>query len=353
MPDLIAMVHNSSLGKKQLLKSFRARWGRKVLEKQKKLDKPEMTSPASLDHCPSGKQCTPQASMEGCDYENASCISKRKLEMKIKEIATKGNNPTSTKSVWTVHSSVLEQYKIDPSQLAPLSPSLTTPRSHTGGERQITSPATLSNKSGTKRRLDGTPNIAVLFKAIAKSPKTLRTATTCVHQEQEIAALSPDCAEPRSKKVRVESVTTTRQSCGAPLAEDDSQSVIIINSDSSDEMEFLLHPPHTKENRPVKACSLVTSQMEPPGKRELTPHGSDAHTSRLSEAPPSGVSSLQERTNQLRDAELREAAGPCIDWKELLQTRPTTSLSLPRYVHRLEGTAADSTNTITVTAEIH
>ena len=331
MPDLIAMVHNSSLGKNQLVKSFRAHWGGKVLEKQ---DKPETILPAPFDHSPSGRQCSPQASMKECDYEKASCISKRSLEMKIKEIATKGINPSSTRSVWTVYSSILEQYKIDPSQLAPLSPSLSTPRSHTGGERQIISPATPSSKSGTKRRLDGTPKIASLFKAIAKSPKTPRKATTDVHKEQKITtALSPNCVEPQSKKMRLESVTTTQQSCGAPLAENDSQPVIIVNSDISDEMELIPHPPNTKENLSSTACSPVTSRMEPLSKKELTPHSSDVHTSKLSEAPLNGISSFQERTNQLRDAGFSEVASQCIDWKELLQR--------------------SNTNTITVTAEIH
>ena len=85
MPALVHLLQGSSVGLEKAIKRLRVYWGRKVL-----VDK--------------GNGEIQSRNYTDSDYEQASGISKRQLEMKIHEIAKKVDR------VWQVDKLVLEKY---------------------------------------------------------------------------------------------------------------------------------------------------------------------------------------------------------------------------------------------------
>ena len=81
MPELVKLLHGSSVGLERAIKRLRVYWGRKVVGDQ-------------TEH------------YSESDYEVASGISKRQVEKKIHEVAKKVDR------VWQVDKSVLEKYSI-------------------------------------------------------------------------------------------------------------------------------------------------------------------------------------------------------------------------------------------------
>ena len=82
MSDLIKLLQGSSIGLERTIKKFRINWGRKMLAEKG----------IQLDSC------------SDSDFEQASGISKRQLEMKISQIAKKVHR------VWQVDETILKKY---------------------------------------------------------------------------------------------------------------------------------------------------------------------------------------------------------------------------------------------------
>jgi len=84
MSDLIKLLQGSSIGLERAVKKFRISWGRKALAEKG----------VQLDSC------------SDSDFEQASGISKRQLEMKINHIAKKVDR------VWRVDETILKEYAV-------------------------------------------------------------------------------------------------------------------------------------------------------------------------------------------------------------------------------------------------
>ena len=95
MGDLIKLLQGSSIGLERAIKKFRIDWGRKMLAEKG----------IQLDSC------------SDSDFEQASGISKRQLEMKITQIAKKVDR------MWRVDETILKKYTV------PSSPSLLATKS--------------------------------------------------------------------------------------------------------------------------------------------------------------------------------------------------------------------------------
>ena len=162
MPDLIYLVHNNTMGLARLVRTFRLHWATKL---SNGMDSNLLPPFSGMDTSP------PAATRDG-KSENDSGISKRQLEMKIQQIASKSVRAPSTKSTWCVHDSILRQYNIDPARLVPLLPP--TPKSESGSEKRPSPDAPLSTPGSKKsvKRKAPTPAVTVkaFFEQIAKSP---------------------------------------------------------------------------------------------------------------------------------------------------------------------------------------
>ena len=110
MPDLIRLVHNSSMGVKKLVKTFRVHWGAKQpcfsaapfsLEQPNSIQSPQAVTPSS------NNLHTPTPSSEECHASSCN-ISKRQLENRILAIANK--EVRSPKATWQVRQEILLQY---------------------------------------------------------------------------------------------------------------------------------------------------------------------------------------------------------------------------------------------------
>lgn len=84
MSDLIKLLQGSSIGLERAIKMFRINWGRKMLAEKG----------IQLDSC------------SDSDFEQASGISKRQLEMKITQIAKKVDR------MWRVDETILKKYTV-------------------------------------------------------------------------------------------------------------------------------------------------------------------------------------------------------------------------------------------------
>lgn len=108
MPELIRLVHNSSMGIKKLVKMFRVHWGAKqphppIIPSEQL---PSMCSPKALPPCGINHKLATPSSEEY--YASVCNMSKRQLESKIVTIATK--EVRSQKAMWYVHQEILQQY---------------------------------------------------------------------------------------------------------------------------------------------------------------------------------------------------------------------------------------------------
>ena len=331
MPDLITLVHNSPMGLSRLVKTFRLHWGRKILESR------DVSTPSPPPFPSAGAVTSPPTSRKETDYENACGISKRQLEMKIQQIASKGVRPPFTRSVWTVHDSVLQHYKIDPSCLIVHLPP--TPKSQNGGEKQSPTPdaicVTPSNKKGTKRKMDGPPTVTVksLFEAIAKSPQTAKMATLegpndkkrkiqdMLPATENGRALPVELLEPPDKKLRLETKSvdpSIQPKAMNPVLPP--EPVIIIHSDDTEEAIIPPNPSNTKENHSHSLKRLPAATLL----KQATPTSTLPTTEQFN--PPISTSSLQERTNQLGGCSVEEEMKPHINWQELLQNSHTRNI---------------------------
>lgn len=116
MPDLIRLIHKSSIGVNKIITVFRTHWGAKM----------SMNSPnPPPDLVPDKVDSTPKSTTDSAlfqHYAKASGISKRQLEKTIQAIATKEARPPLNKPVWYVHDNVMKQYGLTQENLTPLVP---------------------------------------------------------------------------------------------------------------------------------------------------------------------------------------------------------------------------------------
>jgi len=96
MGDLVKLLQGSNIGLERAIKKFRINWGRKMLGEKG----------IQLDSC------------SDSDFEQASGISKRQLEIKITQIARKVDR------MWRVDETILKKYTVakSPSSFATRSP---------------------------------------------------------------------------------------------------------------------------------------------------------------------------------------------------------------------------------------
>ena len=344
MPDLIRLVHENPAGLNRLIKTFRMHWGAKVMaERDKsKADNPLVVSSAQPNTEVPKTPKTPQGQP---DYESASGISKRQLEMKIVKIAAKEQRATSYKPLWYVHDSVLRQYGIEASTITTLVP-LASPFAKLQlcdrEKTKLTSPETPCSgnaKKGMKRKVGSTPSVKSLFEACAKSPKInteppkekkprLVTATELssssksasvdpLHPNTSQSLLTQFHSQTPSNKPMHPLPTCTDQRCPAG----GSQEVIVILTDDSP--DALPDNPISKiENKVTNPATTCTSPTAPP------PQSAAAICKLPKPLPPKQPHSnaLQERTNQpprqgaatVLQMEVQLPPEYRIDWKKLL-----------------------------------
>lgn len=120
MPDLIRLIHKSSIGVNKIIKTFRTHWGAKV-----SINSPNPVPPAEDKPVDSTPKSTNPTQMQ--EYANASGISKRQLEKKIQAIAKKEVRVPMGRPVWYVHESVMKQYGLSQENLTPLVPDICSP----------------------------------------------------------------------------------------------------------------------------------------------------------------------------------------------------------------------------------
>ena len=274
MPDLIHLVHGSSMGLSRLIKTFQAEWGAKICAP---------STPSGPLSPTAATPETPQALVSACG------ISKRQLERKITAIATKEQRPSCSKPLWYVHDAVLQKYSIDGKAL------LLNTRSR--------SPPDTPSSAGVgvgKKGVRG-PTVKSLFAALAKTPpvqvavspgngsdvpppfatshsggpretkrriQTVMLESTCtVNSTNSTPVHLADTKMPPTKKRRVElfridslplaPLQDTTASSQPPAA---GQQQIVISDDS-------LSSDNTKENatsdRPSLPCSAPQTQASP------------------------------------------------------------------------------------------
>ena len=359
MPDLIRLVHNSTAGLTRLTKTFRILWGTKL---QSKKDSNHQPMPTSRSSPPA--MCTealPQTGAKETDCENASGISKRQVDMKIQQIAVKGVRASSTKSSWCVHDSVLQQYDIDPAQLAPL---LTpTPKSQQHSAEKSCSPETPSGKKGTKRRAAGTPSVISLFEAIAKSPQNAMTSTSSAEapkeKRQKVMEGTPTTLpvangkvgggrEPPKKRIRLESEPLNTRSqdisklfspAGTSATPRHQEVIVIDDFDPVSSSTNMKENPSLSRSSNVIPVELTTTAVMPTCKKPVvnrstaqnakpapTVLNTPTQTMKLT-ALLSNENCLQECTNQQTEEMVRGGGGggvrERINWKELIQNSKT------------------------------
>lgn len=341
MPDLIRHIHNNVSGLAKLVKTFQTHW-------EGVLQGKVGTNSGSQD--PSPEVTSPPARENECDK---TCrISKRQLEKKIQQIAVKEVRAPSTRNTWYVHESILEKYKIDSTQLAPLPP--LTPKSHVSTTKSCSPEALLStpvNKKGTKRKATGaihTPSIKDLF---AKSPqngvvgttpgeKRLKFTPSSASGGSEKAPSTTGCvkgsSEPPKKRIRLESQSLKSPDIGTrPHPVKNSNEVVVID----DSNEAAPVPLSTGTCSVNPAVSVTPSRKPLTARNSFKPPPLDGNTSTQTAEHEPGDSApkcLQEVTNRQETEGSGDSEGKqSIDWQKL--NKYTSSHS----------------NQVTVIAEIH
>ena len=210
MPDLIRLVHHSTVGLMKLIKTFQTHWATVVRSKAGA----SSATPACHDRRSSSvsSEASPQVVIlkEG----EGSGISKRQLERKIQQIAVKEIRPPSAKNMWYVHESVLKQYNMDSSKLlVPLLPQANQNSTEYSSHPEAPFSTPVGHKRGTKRKTGGTtPSVKTLFEAIARSPPII----TPTHNQKRLkltpspaagVGKSASAVEPTKKRIRLESLS--------------------------------------------------------------------------------------------------------------------------------------------------
>ena len=352
MPDLICMVHHNTAGLVKLIKTFQLHWGT-VLQSRMG------TNPGSKDLSLVG--VSPQAVVaRESECENTSRISKRQLEKKIQQIAVKEVRAPSTKSTWYVHDSIIQQYKINLTQLAPLLPA--TPKSQNSTEKS-SSPegplATPVSKKGTKRKVTGTtPSVKALFEAIAKSPQNAATTTPkekklklmplpASEGIRKAASADGGSIEPPKKRIRLESLSLKSPQAGttpqcvfpAGVRPNHEEVIVIGNTEMTASASSSVDMTGSSSSKPT--VSVTPSCKVPTLRNALQPPSSNTLTQPAKCVGAGGnAKCLQELTNQ-QETEVSTGGGEVkepklyIDWQKLNKSTNSNS------------------NKVTVVAEIH
>ncbi len=246
MPDLVSLVHGSSMGIARLMKTFRVHWGARMAADTNR-DKDSPSPPSSTLPL-----ATPQRDAE---YETASGISKRQLERKILAIATKEQRQGHHRPIWYVQDAVMQQYNLDPTSLTPLVP-VATPFSEKSCEKvhQVSPETPCSSsggkKKGVKRKIERMQSVKSLFEALVKSPpnssgkpsaKKAKLELPTFGVESRVPCANAEPLEPVNKGARCAEVGAGRLPMAAPSETPD---VVIILEDSSDNSD----QSSTKEN---------------------------------------------------------------------------------------------------------
>lgn len=336
MPELIRYVHNSTAGLAKLVKTFQTYW-------EDVLQGKVGTNSGSQD--PSPEVASPPTAVN--DSEKTFRISKRQLEKKIQQIAVKEVRGPSTKNTWYVHASILEKYKIDSTQLAPLPP--LTPKSHVTTTKSCSPEALLStpmNKKGTKRKVTGaihTPSIKDLF---AKSPQNGVMGATPGEKRLKFtpspgpgrSEKPPFCTglvegsiEPPKKRIRLESQSLKSPDTGIRPHPAKNSSEVVIIDDSNEAPPVPLSTDVCSRNPAV----AVTPSRKP-ARNSFKPPLLDGITSTQPAEPETGTKCLQEVTNRQDSEGSGDTGGKqLIDWQKLNKHISTHS------------------NQVTVIAEVH
>ena len=282
MPELIRLVHGSAMGVRKLIKTFRMHWGAKMISSSSKPGSSNSIEPPLLE------TPTPHPS-NITQYESASGISKRQLEIKIQSMAIKElRPPNNDKPVWYVHDPVLKQYHMDPQAITPLVP-LASPLSKPTTERPKVSPETPCSsdgsavKRGIKRKTDSTPSVKTLFE---RKPVTEAAASTQFkNKSPQICQTSPTFSTltPPAKKARPNT---------SGISE-----VIVIQSDDS-----LENSNSAKENMSTDSAN------------EATTTAISGQPDRVTTEKQVHLGTLQECTNALGNTCQEQR----IDWQKLL-----------------------------------
>lgn len=177
MPDLIRLVHCSNIGMKRLIDIFRSHWAavkNESLFVKSTPNQEENVVHNDMCHHPSG-------------------ISKRQLEQKITNIATKETRPHSNKPLWYVHTSVLQQYGFAEDKVIPLEIIGSPQQEAASSNKKIGNKKTPCNKIRKMQDFFKTP------------PDHKTTSFYKPHSENVARCLS--LSEPPTKKQRLDNTT--------------------------------------------------------------------------------------------------------------------------------------------------
>ena len=391
MPDLIRLVHRNTAGLAKLVKLFQAHWAAVLCQRAPpppppppptvataaaaaaNIASPSLPLPSSS--LPSARESlSPQLSTTTTpgsrDREpdvNQSRISKRQLEMKIQSIAVKEVRPPATKPTWYVHDSVLESYKIGPSDLlAPLSVA-TTKSCSVSAEKSSGSPpdSTPVSRKPAKRRASG--NTPTLYDVIGRSPQTTSSpaATNSAQKRLKLAPspgsglLGPEGNKtgPPKKRIRLESVElggefparkTAELGAGGREEVRGREMVIVIDDSSSNSTSTesvqdskLMGRPNGSVTPSRKAPHMSLAVSNSPGKQ-----GAKSRETKLG-AYVVTDNCLQEVTNSnqrgatstdAKDTEKGDENRPSVNWQMLLKAA---------------AVAESNSNQVTVAADVH
>ena len=177
MPDLIRLVHCSNIGMKRLIDIFRSHW---AAVKNESLS--VKTTPNQEENVVHNDMC-----------HHPSGISKRQLEQKITNIATKETRTHSNKPLWYVHTSVLQQYGFAEDKVIPLEIIGSPQQGVASSNKKIGNKKTPCNKIRKMQDFFKTP------------PDHKTTSFYKPHSENVARCLS--LSEPPTKKQRLDNTT--------------------------------------------------------------------------------------------------------------------------------------------------
>ena len=202
VPDLIRIMHKSSIGVARIIKTFRVHWGAKKLQSSQTTPITADTRAEDSSNIPKSPNSSPP---DNSNLENASRMSKRQIERKIHEIAVKASRPPTSRPRWYVHDEVLAKYNIDPDNFTPLTLH-TSPQDKANSDLSKKAPTTTQSTThcalhdSTAKKTDG---ILSLFASLGKLPLTSPQAkmnpkqTTAATQSSTNCVLHKSTAEKR------------------------------------------------------------------------------------------------------------------------------------------------------------
>lgn len=270
MPDLIRLVHGSSMGLNRLIKTFQTHWAART-----------HTGDSTPGPVAARTPDTPQELIAACG------ISKRQLERKITAIAVKEHRPPNSKPLWFVHDTVLQQQRLNGKEILALnthcrlSPPETPSSSNRGGE---------GTKKGTQAA--GGPTVKSLFAALTKATPP-RVAPTLNPGPSPPPAAAAEQGRPQDKR-RIQTVLLQPLPSSPPPTNNN-------RSNSSTSMQVAsAAPSSTSQTPPAKKRRIEPTKL--PGSPRSSPLQVSATTTtqpgsrQVASADSSGSSGAKENT---------------------------------------------------------